>query len=212
LVTYWSAHLLGDDRILSDKSKRLMQHPLWQTGEEEGPRYGLGLQVAKVAKRDVFGHSGGYPGHITRSLVDPGRRIAVAVLTNAIDGPAVQLAESLLKLVDLAESKGRGSGTDLARFTGRFANLWGVIDIAVLGGRLYALDPTEADPTADPQPLEPADDSTLVVTGGSGYGAFGESYRYSFSGDGPVKSVRGSSGLLLHPIDTFHLPDRVRTA
>ena len=211
LVTYWSAHLLGDDRLLSDKSKRLMQHPLWQTGEEEGPRYGLGLQVAKVAKRDVFGHSGGYPGHITRSLVDPGRRIAVAVLTNAIDGPAVQLAEGLLKLVDLAESKDRGSGADLARFTGRFANLWGVIDIAVLGGRLYALDPTEADPTADPQPLEPADDSTLLVTGGSGYGAFGESYRYRFAADGAVASVRGSSGLLLHPLDAFHLPDHVRT-
>ena len=75
LVTYFSAHLPGDDRLLSDKSKREMQHPLWKTGEDDGPRYGLGLQVTKVGDREVFGHGGGYPGHITRTLVDGERRI-----------------------------------------------------------------------------------------------------------------------------------------
>ena len=231
LVTYFSAHLLGDDRLLTDASKRLMQHPLWQTGEEEGPRYGLGLQVSKVAKRDVFGHAGGYPGHITKSFVDGERRIAVAVLTNAIDGAATQLAEALLKLVDLAEqsltpphhpgqvqslttpqgSEDRAVG-DLARFTGRFANLWGVMDVVQLGGRLYSLDPTAPDPTAEPQTLVVDGDSSLRVTGGSGYGAYGERYRYTFADDGQVESVRGASGLLAHPLERFSLPDRVRTA
>ncbi|HET6988985.1 MAG TPA: serine hydrolase domain-containing protein [Kribbella sp.] len=206
LVTYFSAHLPGDDRLLSDKSKREMQHPLWSTGKDENSRYGLGLSVSKVGERDVFGHGGGYPGHITRSLVDGERRLVVSVLTNTIDGTAGQLAETALKLIDFASSKERGDATGLARFTGRFANLWGVTDFVLLGGRLYATDPASPDPTAEPQPLE-VDGDTLRVTGGSGYGSYGESYHFTFDAAGEVESIRGSSGL--RPLDRFTLPNRV---
>ncbi|GAB2637097.1 serine hydrolase domain-containing protein [Kribbella swartbergensis] len=210
LVSYFSAHLPGDARLLTDGSKRQMQHPLWQTGDKDWPKYGLGLQIAKVGERQLFGHGGGYPGHITRSLVDGSAGIAVSVLTNAIDGPAQQLAEGLFKLLDLAASEERGPTADLTRFTGRYANLWGVSDIVVLGGRLYALDPTSEDPAAEPISLE-ADGDSLRVTGGSGYGAYGESYRFTFGPAGEVQSVRSSSGLLAHPIDRFTLPPRVTT-
>ncbi|TDD19741.1 class A beta-lactamase-related serine hydrolase [Kribbella turkmenica] len=209
LVTYFSAHLPGDDRLLTDKSKREMQHPLWQTANEDWPRYGLGVQIAKLGERHLFGHGGGYPGHITRSMVDGSARIAVSVLTNAIDGPAQQLAEGFFKLLDLAESKDRpGDATGLSRFTGRYANLWGVTDIVELGGRLYGIDPASTDPGAEPQTLEVEGD-TLRVTGGSGYGSYGESYRFTFDADDRVETLRGSSGLLAHPIDRFTLPDRL---
>ncbi|MGW7686580.1 serine hydrolase domain-containing protein [Kribbella sp. NPDC054772] len=211
LVTYFSAHLPGDDRLLSDKSKREMQHPLWTTGSDEKARYGLGLAVTKVGDREVFGHGGGYPGHITRTLVDPEQRIVVSVLTNAIDGPASQLAEGLFRLLDLAVSKDRGAENGLARFTGRFANLWGVTDFVLIGGRLYATDPAGGNPADDPQPLE-VDGDALRVTGGNGYGSYGESYRFTFDSDGAVEAVRGSSGLTSYPIDKFSLPERVTVA
>jgi CubicO group peptidase (beta-lactamase class C family) len=214
LVTYFSAHLPGDDRLLSDKSKREMQHPLWTTGSDEKARYGLGLSVTKVGERNVFGHGGGYPGHITRTIVDPEQRIVVSVLTNAIDGPAAQLAEGLFRLLDLADSKDRGDAVDTAgleRFTGRFANLWGVTDFVLIGGRLYATDPTGANPADEPQPLE-ADGDSLRVTGGNGYGSYGESYRFEFDPNGTVRTVHGSSGLTLHPIDRFSLGERVTVA
>ena len=80
----------------------------------------------------------------------------VAVLTNAIDGPALTLANAAVRLVDLALGRGEptprrrpaptAAGVDLAPFCGRFANLWGVIDVVALGGRLYLLDPTADDP------------------------------------------------------------------
>jgi CubicO group peptidase (beta-lactamase class C family) len=210
VVTYWSAHLPGDDRLLTDGSKRLMQHPWWKTTDADWPKYGLGLQIWKLGERELFGHSGGYPGHITLSMVDAERGLVVTVLTNAIDGPARQLTEAAFKLIELAESKPRESADGLERFTGRYANLWGVMDIVVLGGRLYAIDPTSPDPAAEPTTLEP-DGDALRITGGSGYGAFGETYRFVFGPDGKVESVRGSSGLS-HPIDTFTLPDRVRVS
>ncbi|NEA36118.1 serine hydrolase [Streptomyces sp. SID13031] len=210
VVSYWSAHLPGDDRLLTDASKRQMQHPLWKTAEGDWPKYGLGLMVSKVGERELFGHSGGYPGHITLSLVDAERRIAVAVLTNAIDGAARQLTETAFKLIELASAKPRGDAQGLDRFTGRYANLWGVMDIVLLGGRLYAIDPSTPDPAADPTILEP-DGDALRITGGTGYGAFGETYRFTFGPAGEVESVRGSSGLS-HPIDGFTLPDRVRVS
>ena len=211
LVTYFSAHLPGDDRLLSDKSKREMQHPLWTTGADEKGRYGLGLSVTKVGEREVFGHGGGYPGHITRSLVDPEQRVVVSVLTNAIDGPAGQLAEGLFRLLDLAAAKERGDAADLARFTGRFANLWGVVDIALLGGRLYATDPTGPNPAEEPQELEPDGDALRIVSG-NGYGSYGESYHYEFGADGAIGAVRGAGGLALQPIEGFSLPERVTVA
>ncbi|MFK4083068.1 serine hydrolase [Kribbella sp. NPDC020789] len=210
LVTYFSAHLPGDERLLSDRSKREMQHPLWKTSEESELHYGLGLQVATIGDREYFGHAGGYPGHITKTFVDGSRRLVVSVLTNAIDGPASLFAEAGLKLIDLAGSKERGTAAGLDRFAGRYATLWGVTDIAVLGGRLYAIDPTTTDPAAEPQSLE-ADGDTLRVTGGTGYGAVGEAYAFRFGPDGAVESIRGSSGLTMRPLENFKLPDRVTT-
>jgi CubicO group peptidase (beta-lactamase class C family) len=210
LVSYWSAHLPGDERLLTDASKRQMQHPWWTTTSTDWPKYGLGLMVSKVGDRELIGHSGGFPGHISLSLVDTGRRVAVSVLTNAIDGPARQLTETAFKLIDLACSKPRGDAAGLERFTGRYASLWGVMDIVVLGGRLYATDPSRPDPAEDPTTLEPEGDA-LRITGGSGYGAIGETYRFTFGPDGSVESVRGSSGLS-RPLDAFTLPDVVRVS
>ncbi|TCC53207.1 serine hydrolase [Kribbella capetownensis] len=209
LVTYFSAHLPGDDRLLTDKSKREMQHPLWQTSQDDWPRYGLGLQIAKTGDRRLIGHGGGYPGHITRSMFDRSAGIAVSVLTNAIDGPAGQLAEGFFRLLDLAESKERpGDAADLARFTGRYANLWGVTDIVQLGGRLYVLDPAQGNPADKPTVLE-ADGDTLLVTEDAGSGVYGQRYVFTFDADGRPETIRAAIGLQLQPIDRFTLPPRV---
>lgn len=212
LVRYFAAHLPGDDTLLSDESKRLMQHAAWQTKPDDpDQRYGLGFDVTKIGDTELFGHGGGYPGHITRTLVDPGRRYVVSVLTNAIDGPAQQLAELLPRLLDLATSEERPGETEIdpSRFTGRFADLWGVVDVALLGGRLYALSPSLADPTDQAVPLEVVDEHTLRVTGGSGYGWYGEPYLYDFDDDGSVRSLRGTSGHTRWPLESYTLPERV---
>jgi CubicO group peptidase (beta-lactamase class C family) len=206
LCRYFEAHFWGDTRLLTDASKRVAQHQWWEVERVPDNGYGLGFSVQTVGGRRLVGHSGGYPGHITRSLFDPDARLAVVVLTNAIDGPAGDLAASVVKLIDLAASQ-EPSPDNGTPFTGRFANLWGVRDVVTLAGRLLLMDPTVLDPTDGYSELAVENETTLRLTAGPGYGAVGEPVRYVFAPDSAVVSVQGPGGLTSWPIETFRLPE-----
>ncbi|AHH98371.1 serine hydrolase domain-containing protein [Kutzneria albida] len=195
---YAAAHFTEDTRLLSERSKRLMQREEWRLrGEDTG--YGLGFSVDEVAGRRLFGHSGGYPGYITRTVFDPVERLAVSVLTNAIDGPAAELATGLVKLIGMAQGEHR---PELELYCGRFANVWGVVDINCLGGRLLALRPGAADPALLPTELAVESARTLRITEAGGYGAPGETLEFDFDGD-RIRSITGMGGIVLHPLAEF---------
>jgi CubicO group peptidase (beta-lactamase class C family) len=204
VVRYAAAHFEGDERLLTDASKRVAQRTEWQVeGSAAGRHYGLGFAVTEIGSRRLLGHGGGFPGHITHTLFDPGARFAVSVLTNCIDGPAQTLAAGAVRLVDLAAAgPGQGSG-DLERFCGRFANLWGVFDIVALGGALYRLDPTLADPTSDRSRLEVIDDDTVRIVDAPGYASPGERYEIEREPDGTIRSLRGGSATTSYPLGRF---------
>ncbi len=209
LVDYLAAHFLGDERLLDDDSKRLMQHGAWDVGDENG-KYALGFSVETLGKRTLIGHGGGFPGHITRSVADPTAGLSVSVLTNAIDGPAQSLANAAVRLIDLACGNGPAPATDVdpTTFAGRFASLSRVFDVACLGGRLFALDTVAADPADKPEKLEVIDARTLRFAGDNGYGSYGETLRYDFAADGAVRSLRAGSTTFV-PLDGYRLPARV---
>jgi len=192
LVRYAAAHVLGDPTLLTDASKRRLHRAQWAVpgGDEH---YGLGFGRQQVGDRDLVGHGGGFPGHITRTVLDPADGLTVVVLTNAIDGPAQELATGVVKIVDAALTAHRErrehtarrehrdhsghrdeSVHDLSVFEGRWASLWGVTDLVGLGGRLRALFPDQADPTAGIATLEVLDETTARFTETGGYASPGE--------------------------------------
>ncbi|MCY7374006.1 MAG: serine hydrolase, partial [Spirochaetaceae bacterium] len=206
LVRYAAAHLPRDDRLLGDDAKRLMQRTEWRVDGQGGvaeplAEYTLGLMVSHVGSRRLLGHGGGWPGHITRTMFDAETGIAVSVLTNAIDGPAEPLAAGLFHLLDLATDRDvPRSGQDLSRFTGRFANVWGVVDVAEVAGRLLWINPAQDDFWSAPVDLVVEGEDRLRLCGGNGYGSHGEPLEYTVA-DGRVVSIRGSSGMTWHPIE-----------
>jgi CubicO group peptidase (beta-lactamase class C family) len=215
LVRWAAAHFHGDERILTDEAKRLMQRTEWPV--EGGDDYALGFASVEIGGRRVLGHGGGFPGFITQTWLDPVDRLAVAVLTNAIDGPALTLANLAVRLVGLAQDGVDGAGPAVeepSRYTGRFTSLWGRRDIVSLGGRLYGLNPTLADPVPTMDRLALVDADTLRISDGPGYGSPGERVEYERDATGAVVAIRGGSGSTLRPDEAFRAAfagrDRIR--
>lgn len=211
LSAYFEAQLDGDPRLLSDDSKRRMRQVQWTVTDDSS--YGLGLIVSKVNNRTYYGHSGGYPGHITISKFDPERKLVISVLTNSNDGPAQPLCVAMLHLIDLALKESALTeprpASELERYTGRFTALWGITDVVNLGGRLYCLSPSLANPAADAIEMEIVSDSELKAVGDKGFGGYGELMRYEFDEYGQIACVWGASGMRMVPAADFELPEKV---
>lgn len=224
MVTFATAHFFGDDRLLSDRSKNEMGRTVWSNLGDGNvlDGYGYGTIVTHYNGRRTVGHSGGYPGHITRTFWDPIEGLAISVLTNAVDGPAEELAAGILKVLDKSrETSGKlelksglknsaelerprdvDESIDLASFTGRFAMLWGVTDIVLIGGKLLATSPTWPTPFASPTELAVVDANTLKIMGGSPYGSVGEYYRFERDADGSILTVF-TGGMRAWPIEVY---------
>ena len=200
MTSFASAHFDGDERLLTDRSKRMMRRTQWIADPDTGTdsQYGYGLTIEHYDGHRMIGHFGGYPGHITRTMWDPVDGLAISVLTNAIDGPAEELAAGILRMLDRARATPGAAPMlehsepevcDLVSFTGRFASLWGVSDIAVIGDRLVLAHPSTPNPVVGLGRLEVVDADTLRIASGSGYGSVGESIRYHRHPDGSVDQV-----------------------
>ncbi|MFL6163733.1 MAG: serine hydrolase domain-containing protein [Jatrophihabitantaceae bacterium] len=198
LVRFYGALLPGDDRLLGEEAQRQLRHREWEVKPAESG-YGLGVFLNRIGEHELFGHSGGYPGHITRTFGCPERRTVVSVLTNAIDGPAEPLAAALFRLMDLAAAATHRPAPAAARYVGRFSFLWGVQDVALLDGRLFALNPTLVNPAEDAVALEVVDERTLRMVSGPGGGSIGEPMQYDFGSNGEIQAVRGGSGMTMRP-------------
>lgn len=196
LTAYWARHALSRDGLISDASKRLMARRESEIIRPTRRGYGLGLILEEIGGRTLVGHSGGFPGHITQSWLDPKTGLSISVLTNTLGGPATEWAGNLIRLIDLAhEHAGQGADPahNLDAFTGRFANAWGVFDIVNLGGRLVALTPL-GDPCATVTELTVQDDRTLQPAPESGFSALGEPYHFQRAEDGEIQWVRQGGG------------------
>jgi CubicO group peptidase (beta-lactamase class C family) len=203
LCRYGAAHFLGNEELLSDDSKREMQHEHWKVEGGRGGHYGLGFAVYKLGDRRVIAHGGGFPGFITHTAIDPVDRLVVTVLTNAIDGPAEGLVAGIIGLINRAQKAGPGGAEqDLHRYAGRFFGFWAVNDIVPLGGDLLAIDPELLDPVADATTLEVVDDNTLRISATGGYASFGEAVTYERSPDGATQAVQFAGARLL-PLDAY---------
>lgn len=208
LTSYGAAHWFGDDTLVSDSSKRLLQREetiVKARGRELG-RYGLGFEMRTVGQRELVGHSGGYPGHITRTWIDPDDAFVLSVLTNSVDGPADSIATGLLQLIEIALSPTAPDESHdpetLARYTGRFANMWGVTDIVELGGRLVSINPRSPEPALAHQFLELVGDDELLAERGPGFGATGEPAYFTRDAAGAILSV-SIGGMTQWPVETY---------
>ncbi|GAA5158347.1 serine hydrolase domain-containing protein [Ornithinimicrobium tianjinense] len=211
LSRFFGALALGSGELLTDRSLRLMHRPE-STFTRRGVQvsYGMGLIGATIGERRTVGHSGGFPGQITRTMVDPATGLVVCVLTNAVDGPAETLATGLVQLVDVltkdsADWQALPDGVtpdDLDRLTGRYLSLWGEVDVVRGGDRLVMLDPTTPGPLDALEEVRAIDATTLRVEDKDGFGGSGERVPFEIDEEGRVVRLR-ITGVSSWPEETY---------
>jgi CubicO group peptidase (beta-lactamase class C family) len=222
LSSYFEAHLAGDPRLLSDRSKRLMQHPEWADPAvlEGDLSFSPGMKSQTIGAQLFLGQPGGHPGgQASLSTLAPSTGLVVSILTNSIDAPVGALMTGVLELLELAGADprdGRGPGIVrevveeplvemqpevASRFVGRFSTEWGVTDIAALGGKLFAIGHRGA--------VSPRVSATrLVLTAphelryvGAASGLLGERLHFVRDGDS-ITRIEGRGGMTLFPAST----------
>ncbi len=187
----WAAALGEGSGLLRPETRRLLHRDesVIEQPHARVRRYGLGFEARKIEGRRVVGHSGAFPGQSTRTWWDPAGRVAVSVLTNAVDGPADGIATGLFELVVKAlDGAGEGAVTNLDHWTGRFANLWGLRDVVRLGDRLWLINPREPDPLTGAEPLT-VDGDVLRPEPHAGFGPVGEPVHVLRDDDGTPAAI-----------------------
>jgi D-alanyl-D-alanine carboxypeptidase len=193
LCTYFTAHMVGSKKLLSDESKKEMQRVQWHAElleQDKHEDYGLGIEVEFVGKRRTIGHGGGFPGHITKSIVDPKDELVVVVLTNCIDGPASLIAKGIYGIIDYYQQNTPTTKPkhDLIKLEGRYMNLWSMANIVVTGDKVVSTYPDSWWPLTTPEELSYVDDSTLKVSKTDSFSSEGELVKFNIKGN-KVESI-----------------------
>jgi D-alanyl-D-alanine carboxypeptidase len=164
--------------VLSAASRREMLRAQWKSEHDSSVRwYGLGTILGTAGAWSHAGHSGGFPGVITRTACVPSHELAVSVLTNAADGLSHQWLDGALQVLQTFEKHGAPSRRT-ARWQGRFWNLWGAFDLLPMGGtRVLLTNPGLANPVLDATEVEVASADEGRVTLGGGFAQHGEPVR-----------------------------------
>ncbi|MCB2041764.1 MAG: beta-lactamase family protein [Rhodoferax sp.] len=142
--------------VLSVDSRREMARRQWRDPHASLERwYGLGTISGTLAGWDWFGHSGGFQGQITRTVVVPEQQLSVSVLTNASDGLSHQWLEGSLHILSRFARDG-APPRRLARWNGRWCSLWGAFDLLPVGeDTVLVANPALANPLQDASEITP---------------------------------------------------------
>jgi len=168
LCTYFTAQMVGSGKLIDDESKKEMQRVQWHAKRPGHPNYedyGLGIETEQIGKRLVFGHGGGFPGHITKSMADPKDELVVVVLTNCIESTASWIARGIYGIIDYFQDNTPTTRPkhNLLHLEGRYMNLWTITDLVVTGDKIVAAYPDSWEPLKETEELKYVNATTLKV-------------------------------------------------
>lgn len=175
--------------VLKPESRREMVRRQWHDAHSSLDRhYGLGVILGKVGDWEWFGHAGGFQSCISRTVVLPGRDLAVSVLTNAVDGYAHQFSDGAVQILRGYEK--RGAPTARTRdWSGRWWTLWGAVDLVPVRDHVLICSPGLLNPLLDAGEIAVTgiDEGRIRLAGG--FANHGETARLVRGGDGSVAEV-----------------------
>jgi CubicO group peptidase (beta-lactamase class C family) len=172
--------------VLSADARREMVRRLWPDPDSSIARwYGLGTMSGTLAgpdgpSWDWFGHSGVFPGCLTRTVCLPEAGLTVSVLTNASDGLCQPWLDGVVHVLRRFSAGGAPSPRT-APWSGRWWTPSLAIDLVPMADRVHAALPAQFDPFLDAAVLTVAAtrgaDRLATITRDGGFGRHGEAAR-----------------------------------
>lgn len=205
MAVYFSAQRVGSKKLLSDVSKREMQRIQWNAYPEGEGSYGMGLEIDRFGDRDVLGHSGGFPGHVSRTMFDPRDGYVISILANSDNAEPGQMARGITAIIDgLGEQQPKKS---LLKFEGLYADLGTVVHILVRGEELVLIWPNWWRPFDELEHLEYVDKNTLKIVKTNSYYSDGELIKFRFKKQKVEYIV--NAGSTMFPSVTGEVPEQI---
>ena len=186
----------ADSQLLSVASRRAMtrlQHEI--PGVPAGREYGLGIIRGKLGRTPWFGHSGSFPGYLSRTCVMPAEELALSILTNSIDAPAQFWADGAMDILRTFAKRGAPKGS-ARTWSGRWWNLWGAVDLVPIGDRVLVTRPALTSPFVGASELTVRGDRGRI-TQADGFGTYGEAARIARDRRGKPTALRLGGSLLV---------------
>jgi CubicO group peptidase (beta-lactamase class C family) len=174
--------------VLSVASRREMTRRHWRIIQSVEAHYGLGLVGGKTADWIWFGHGGGFQGYTSRTYVIPASEVAITLLTNAIDGSALQWMDGVLNILRAFRKRGAPSRR-VRDWSGRWWTVWRATDLVPMGNLVVVANPHLANPFLDAAEIQITGRDTGKITAASGYDSYGEQVRRVRNKSGAVTEV-----------------------
>ncbi|WP_332682334.1 serine hydrolase domain-containing protein [Bosea sp. (in: a-proteobacteria)] len=175
--------------ILSPLSRREMTRRLWPDSESSlGRHYGLGTISGGEGDWQWVGHSGGFQGFITRTVILPEQDLTVSVLTNAIDGLAHPWLDGVVHILRTFSEHGPASPATQG-WAGRWWTIWGAGDLVPVEDKVLCANPALPMPFLDAPEIEIEAPDRGRITRASAFNSPGEPARLVRNGTGRITSI-----------------------
>lgn len=158
--------------------------------------YGLGFGLSRIRDQTWIGHSGGYPGYVTRTIFQPNDKLGVIVLANSQDAAVQEIVNQLIATVGQAVVRAAAKTTppvwDPAweRFAGLYRSRGSDSQVVVLNKRLVIVDPNAAN-LDNPIRLEPLGGGRFRYATPTGGGPIGEAVYFEETLGKPMRMIIG---------------------
>lgn len=187
----------AETSILTAASRREMSRAQWRDPHTTLElSYGLGTISGTLDSWEWFGHSGGFLGYITRTVVVPKHHLSISVLTNAVDGFAHPFLDGVLRILKAFSEAGAPSAA-LTDWAGRWWSVWGAVDLLPMGRKVIVALPGLLDPVGKMAELEITGTDEARIVQASAFGSYGEPARLVRNDSGEVSAVRLGAGTLV---------------
>ena len=175
--------------ILTPASRREMIHRQWRdvhAGAES--HYGHGIMMGKAGDWEWFGHAGAFQSCHSRTIVLPGRELAVSILTNAIDGPAWAWSDALIHILQTFAERDAPSAKT-RDWAGRWWSLWRTLDFVPMRDHVLVGDPALPVPFTDASEIAVDKRDNGTIRRATGLANFAEQARLVRGVNGGVRQI-----------------------